>query len=134
MSGRRYAQEDLQFRILRILQADPEISQRELARKSGVSLGMVNYCLDALIEKGLVKLGNFTASSDRRRYAYLLTPRGVARKAAMTHRFLKRKVSEYEMLRQEIESLREELSDSDGELSGAGDEMVLQNSATKSAR
>lgn len=73
--------EDVQFRILRLLQDNPEMSQRDLAKAVGVSTGGVHYVLNALLEKGWIKLGNFTASEDRRRYAYVLTPRGVAEKA-----------------------------------------------------
>lgn len=92
--------------MLRLLQENPEISQRELAALVGVSVGGVHYVLNALIEKGLVKLGNFTAADDKRRYAYILTPKGVAQKAALTRAFLVRKMEEYEALKAEIEALR----------------------------
>lgn len=84
------------------------MSQRELAEAVGVSVGGMHYVLNALIEKGFVKLGNFTAAKDKRRYAYILTPKGIAEKATITKRFLARKVEEYEALRQEIEDLRRE--------------------------
>lgn len=99
-------QEDTHYRVLRLLQENPEISQRELAALVGVSVGGVHYVLNALIEKGLVKLGNFTAADDKRRYAYILTPKGVAQKAALTRAFLVRKMEEYEALKAEIEALR----------------------------
>lgn len=99
-------QEDTHYRVLRLLQENPEISQRELAALVGVSVGGVHYVLNALIEKGLVKLGNFTATDDKRRYAYILTPKGVAQKAALTRAFLVRKMEEYEALKAEIEALR----------------------------
>ncbi|MEY3309746.1 MAG: hypothetical protein RLZZ413_3784, partial [Pseudomonadota bacterium] len=96
--------EDTRFRVLRVLQANPEISQRDLAAAVGISLGGAHYALTALIETGLVKLGNFGAAPDKRRYAYILTPQGVAEKASITRRFLARKVAEYEALRAEIEA------------------------------
>ncbi|MGR3572918.1 MarR family EPS-associated transcriptional regulator [Brevirhabdus sp.] len=110
-SKRTKLQEDTHFRVLRLLQENPEMSQRELAEAVGVSVGGIHYVLNALIDKGLVKLGNFTAADDKRRYAYLLTPQGIARKAALTRSFLVRKMEEYEALREEIEALREEIDD-----------------------
>lgn len=85
------------------------MSQRELAEAVGVSVGGIHYVLNALINEGLVKLGNFTAAEDKRRYAYILTPKGNARKAALTRAFLARKLGEYEALREEIEALSSEL-------------------------
>lgn len=108
-SKRTKLQEDTHFRVLRLLQENPEMSQRELAEAVGVSVGGAHYVLSALIEKGLVKLGNFTAAEDKRRYAYILTSRGIARKAALTRAFLARKLGEYEALREEIEALSSEL-------------------------
>lgn len=100
--------EDVQFRLLRLLKDNPEMSQRELARKVGVSTGGIHYVLNALLDKGLVKLGNFTAAEDKRRYAYLLTPKGVSEKAALTQRFLARKRAEFVALKEEIEALEQE--------------------------
>lgn len=108
-SKRTKLQEDTQFRVLRLLQENPEMSQRELAKAVGVSVGGIHYVLSALIDKGMVKLGNFTAAEDKRRYAYLLTPKGIARKAVLTRAFLVRKVEEYEALKAEIEALSSEL-------------------------
>lgn len=108
-SKRTKLQEDTHFRVLRLLQENPEMSQRELAEAVGVSVGGIHYVLNALIDKGLVKLGNFTAAEDKRRYAYVLTPKGIARKAALTRAFLVRKMEEYEALREEIEALSSEL-------------------------
>jgi EPS-associated MarR family transcriptional regulator len=105
-SKRTNMQEDTHFRVLRFLQENPEMSQRELAVAVGVSVGGVHYVLNALIDKGLVKLGNFTAAEDKRRYAYVLTPKGIARKAALTRAFLVRKMKEYEALKEEIETLQ----------------------------
>lgn len=104
--------EDLHFRVLKLLEDRPDLSQRELANEVGVSNGKLHYCLKALIEKGLVKLGNFAESRHRFRYVYLLTPAGVALKAGMAGRFLKRKMAEYEALRAEITALRADLKDS----------------------
>ena len=102
-------QEDTRFRVLRLLQDNPEMSQRELAVAVGVSVGGMHYVLNALIDKGFVKLGNFTAAEDKRRYAYVLTPKGIARKAALTRTFLARKMEEYRALREEIEALQLDL-------------------------
>lgn len=101
--------EDVKFRILRLLQDNPEMSQRELAKAVGVSTGGIHYVLSALLEKGHIKLGNFAASKDRRRYAYVLTRKGITEKAMLTKRFLARKIEEYEALRAEIESVRAEI-------------------------
>lgn len=108
-SKRTKLQEDTHFRVLRILQENPEMSQRELAEAVGVSVGGIHYVLNALIEKGLVKLGNFTAAEDKRRYAYILTPKGLAQKALITKQFLARKIEEYVALKSEIEELQREL-------------------------
>ena len=112
MAGQRSnTQEDVRFRILRLLQDNPEMSQRELADTVGISVGGAHYMLKALVKKGLVKLGNFSAAPDKRRYAYILTPRGAAEKAAITRRFLARKIAEYDALQTEIEALRDELGE-----------------------
>ena len=95
--------------LLKLLQGQPQMSQRELAQAMGVSLGKANYCLNALMEKGLVKFGNFRKNPDKRHYAYLLTPAGLAEKTRITMKFLQRKVAEYETLEKEIEQLRGEL-------------------------
>ena len=108
-SKRTKLQEDTHFRVLRLLQENPEMSQRELAEAVGVSVGGIHYVLNALIDKGLVKLGNFTASEDKRRYAYILTPKGFAQKALITKRFMARKIEEYEALKSEIEELQREV-------------------------
>ena len=95
--------------LLKLLHEEPQMSQRDLARAMGVSLGKANYCLNALMEKGLVKLENFRRNPDKRGYAYLLTPAGLEEKTRITMAFLKRKVAEYEALEKEIEQLRGEL-------------------------
>ncbi len=101
--------DEYRSKILRILQEHPEISQRQLASELGVSLGKANYCLQALMEKGLVKANNFKNSNNKKAYAYLLTRRGISEKARATTRFLERKVAEYEALQREIETLRREV-------------------------
>jgi len=105
--------EDVQFRILRLLQDNPEMSQRDLAKAVGVSTGGIHYVLNALLDKGLLKLGNFTAAEDKRRYAYVLTRKGIAAKADLTKRFLVRKMAEYELLKAEIDEVHDDLSDAE---------------------
>lgn len=102
--------EDLQFRVLKVLQQQPDISQRELADRLGVSNGKLHYCLRALMEKGMVKLSNFANSNHHLGYAYLLTPVGIAHKASITGRFIKRKMAEYEALKQELALLQAEIA------------------------
>jgi MarR family transcriptional regulator, temperature-dependent positive regulator of motility len=101
--------DDARYRILKKLENNPDISQRELAEELGVSLGKVNYCMQALIEKGLIKAKNFSQSEHKGRYLYVLTPAGLESKALLTKRFLKRKLEEYEALHAEIEEIRREL-------------------------
>jgi EPS-associated MarR family transcriptional regulator len=105
MSRQADLQEDTNFRVMRILEGRPEISQRELSKTLGVSLGGVNYCLSALIDKGFVKAKNFSNNANKVSYAYLLTPKGMREKSQLTVRFLQRKMQEYEDLRREIELL-----------------------------
>jgi EPS-associated MarR family transcriptional regulator len=109
MTRRNQLREDAHFRILRLLHDNPEMSQRDLARAVGTSTGGIHYVLSALLDKGLIKLGNFTAAEDKRRYAYILTRKGITEKAALTKRFLARKMKEYEALRTEIEEVRAEI-------------------------
>ena len=100
--------DEYRYRILKLLENNPTASQREIARELGVSLGRVNYCLQALVEKGFVKAGNFRHSSDKRAYLYMLTPTGIEAKAKITVKFLKVKMSEYENLKKEVADLRRE--------------------------
>ena len=104
--------EESHLKVLRLLESNPQLSQRELAEELGVSVGKVNYCLNALIDKGLVKIQNFRNNKNKRVYAYLLTPKGIAEKADMTMQFLQRKMVEYELLKDEIERLRSEIINS----------------------
>ena len=107
--------EEIRFRVLRILDENPEMSTRDIAREVGISNGSAYYCVSALVNKGLVKMGNFSKSSNKGRYAYVLTPKGLAEKAALTSRFLARKIEEYDLLKVEIENLSAELDAADPE-------------------
>lgn len=100
--------DDIHLRVLREVEKNPEVSQRELARELGVSLGKTNYCLRALLDKGWIKARNFRNSENKLRYAYLLTPSGIENKALLTVTYLKIKMEEYERLRREIEQLKQE--------------------------
>ena len=102
-------QEDTHFRIMRILQENPDLTQRELADQLGMSVSGLNYCLKALIDKGFVKMQNFQNSKNKFKYVYLLTPMGIAEKLALTSRFLSRKMEEYEALKLEIQALQSEV-------------------------
>jgi len=100
--------DEYRYKLLQLLEANPQASQRELANALGISLGKVNYCLNALMERGLIKARNFTNNRSKRAYMYYLTPRGFQEKARVTVRFFKQKMVEYEALREEIETLRRE--------------------------
>ena len=95
---------------MRLLEANPQLSQRDLADALGVSLGKTNYCLKALLDKGFIKMQSFRKSPNKLAYAYLLTPVGIAEKAGLTVRFLERKVAEFESLTLEIEVLKSEMN------------------------
>jgi EPS-associated MarR family transcriptional regulator len=99
---------DVHYKLMRLLDANPGMSQREVAREMGISLGKVNYCLQALMRKGWIKATNFKNSQNKAAYMYLLTPRGLESKASLTLKYLKIKVLEYEALRVEIEEMRRE--------------------------
>jgi EPS-associated MarR family transcriptional regulator len=100
--------EDMDFRLLRLLEIRPDASQREMAEELGVSLGAINFCVQALINKGHIKLANFKASKNKLGYVYVLTPEGVAKRASLAAGFIKRKVAEYEAIRADLEQLRGE--------------------------
>jgi EPS-associated MarR family transcriptional regulator len=108
-SRRSQQQEDNYFRVLRMLQANPDMTQREIANELGISSSGLNYCLNALINKGLVKVQSFSQSKNKFGYIYVLTPQGIAQKAVLTSRFLQRKLTEYEALQSEIASLQAEV-------------------------
>jgi EPS-associated MarR family transcriptional regulator len=102
--------DEIHYRILRLLEARPAISQRQLSKELGVSLGKTNYCLQALLRKGWIKADNFKNSRNKIAYAYLLTPEGIERKATIAVRFLRRKTAEFEAIKREIEQLRKEVA------------------------
>lgn len=112
-------QEENHLKVMRLLVDNPRLSQRELADALGVSLGKTNYCLKALMDKGLIKVQNFRNNQNKLAYAYLLTPLGIAEKTKLTADFLRRKMDEYEGLTREIEVLKREVLDQSP--SGAAD-------------
>jgi len=104
--------DETRYRVMRLLEANPKLSQRDLARELGISLGKVNYCLQAPVRKGWVKATNFKNSHRKAAYMYLVTPHGLEEKARLTVRYLRIKVREYENLRAEIEQMRREAESS----------------------
>ena len=100
---------DIHFKLLDLLEDEPDLTQRELAQKLGISLGGVNYCLKALINIGHIKAGNFSRNPNKSVYLYLLTPKGIAEKAKLTAGFLNRKMAEYQTLKKEIEMIQSKL-------------------------
>ena len=103
-------QEENHLKVLRLLEVNPQLSQRNLADALGISLGKTNYCLKALLGKGFIKMQSFNKSHNKLAYAYLLTPMGITEKAGLTVRFLARKVAEFESLTLEIEALKSEVN------------------------
>jgi EPS-associated MarR family transcriptional regulator len=101
--------DEIHYQILKAIEDNPSMSQRELAAHLGVSLGKANYCLKELVKMGWIKAGKFTSNPDKRVYAYLLTPSGVTEKARVTLRFLQQKMDEYEQIKQEIARLKSEV-------------------------
>jgi len=101
---------EIHFKVMRLLQDKPDMSQRQMAKALGLSLGKTNYCVQALLKKGWLKLQNFSGNTNKQAYAYLLTPEGIANKAQLTTRFLQRKQQEYVLLKAEIEALQREAS------------------------
>jgi len=126
--------DEYRYKILKRLEANPEISQRELAGELGISLGRVNYCIKALVEKGLVKANNFRNSKNKKGYAYLLTPRGIEDKARMTVEFLKIKIAEHEALTKEIQGLQEEAVQVQARQSGGAPPKISGISPIKGAK
>jgi EPS-associated MarR family transcriptional regulator len=111
MTQRTQLQEDTTYRVLRMLQANPDLTQREIAQQLCMSTSGLNYCLRALIDKGWVKVQNFGQSKNKFGYIYLLTPAGISQKAQMTAQFLQRKMQEHKQLTQEIQALTNELKE-----------------------
>ncbi|ABD68970.1 hypothetical protein Rfer_1236 [Rhodoferax ferrireducens T118] len=101
---------EIHFKVMGLLQAKPDMSQRQMAKALGLSLGKTNFCVQALLAKGWLKLQNFSGNANKQAYAYLLTPEGIANKAQLTTRFLQRKQQEYVLLKAEIEALQREAS------------------------
>lgn len=104
-------EDDIRFRVLHLLHQNPDLTQREMAQELGIALGRVNFLLKALVDKGLLKARNFRNARNKLRYAYMLTPQGLADKAALTAGFLRRKTAEYEALKREIDLLQRALPD-----------------------
>ncbi len=117
LNAPRMLDETTHYSLLKTLEENPGLSQRDLAKRLGVSLGKINFCLNALVQKGSVKINNFRNSENKLAYAYLLTPSGIEQKARMTVEFLQIKMREYERLRAEIEELQRE----------AGQKNLLEN-------
>ena len=100
--------EKMDFQVMRLLEANPDLTQRELAQQLGVSVGSLNFCLKALISKGWIKMQNFSQSKNKFGYVYILTPAGLVEKSLLTKRFLERKMVEYQALKAEIQALKKE--------------------------
>jgi EPS-associated MarR family transcriptional regulator len=120
--------EDLRYKLLKLLAEEPQISQRDLAGRLGISVGKTNYCLTALVDKGLVKINNFRRANNKLAYAYLLTPGGIEEKARVTVSFLQRKIREYAELQEEIDALRQEM-----QVPGAGQNLSEASSLPSQA-
>ena len=103
--------DEITYKLLKLIEAEPHLSQREIAQEMGVSLGKTNYCLKALIDKGFIKFQNFYNNKKKSAYIYFLTPKGIEEKAEVTYRFLQGKIKEYEDIRQEIEKLKIETAE-----------------------
>ena len=114
-SRRAKLHQDTNFRLMKILEANSDLFQREMGKLVGLSFGGINYYLNALVAKGLVKIENFSQNQNKFGYVYLLTPSGIAEKAALTGTFLKRKMEEYEALKLEIAMLKSEIDAKNGE-------------------
>ena len=100
--------EEVVYKLLKLIESKPHLSQRKIAQTMGVSLGKTNYCLKALVDKGFIKFHNFYKNKKKSAYIYFLTPQGIEEKAAVTYRFLQKKIKEYENIKVEIESLKDE--------------------------
>jgi EPS-associated MarR family transcriptional regulator len=112
--GTAVISDEMRFKLMRLFAANPQMSQRDVARALKISLGRVNYCVQALIATGWIKATHFKNSQNKAAYMYLLTPRGIEEKATLTIRFLQQKLREYKRLHAEIEQIRSEAGRSDG--------------------
>ena len=101
---------EIRYRLLKLLAANPNLTQRQMAEEIGISLGKFNYCLKEMVKKGIVRIERFKSSENKTAYMYLLTPRGIEEKTKITSRFLKRKMIEYEELKREIQELSREVN------------------------
>lgn len=100
---------EIRYRLLKLLESNPNLTQRQMAEEMGLSLGKFNYCLRELVKKGIVKIERFTSSGNKAAYMYILTPHGIDQKASITASFLRRKMEEYEQLKREIRELSQEV-------------------------
>jgi EPS-associated MarR family transcriptional regulator len=107
-------EDEIQYKLLKVLEENPDVNQRELAARLGISLGKTNYCLRALMKRGWVKMDNFRRNPNKMGYVYLLTPSGIEEKARFAVRFLRRKQTEFDLLKAEIERLRREVEGGPG--------------------
>jgi EPS-associated MarR family transcriptional regulator len=112
---------EIQLQVLRAVESRPGLTQRELASELGVSLGKAHYCMKALIDKGLVKMGNFSHNQKKMDYAYLLTPSGIKSKAVLTAHFLERKAAEYTILKSEFEKYEKDMMNINERSKSSGD-------------
>lgn len=119
--------DEMRFRIIRLIESRPEVTQREIASDLNVSLGKVNYCVKALVEKGLVKVGNFQKNPNKIAYLYMLTPSGIQEKLELTHAFLRHKLAEHEQIRAEIGLLRADLVRMKGEGGGVPHRLQIEH-------
>ena len=102
-------EQEIKYRLLKILSQEGNLSQRDMAKRAGISLGKVNYCLSELAKRGMIKIIRFKSAKDKRPYTYILTPHGLQEKAKLTMRFLKLKLGEYEELKRQIKQLADEI-------------------------
>jgi EPS-associated MarR family transcriptional regulator len=116
-------EDEIHYKLLKVLQETPDVTQRELAARLGVSLGKANYCLRAVIGRGWVKMGNFRRNPNKMGYVYLLTPCGIEEKARFAVRFLRHKLHEFDVLKADIERLQLEVE------SSAGNELAAKQPA-----
>jgi len=123
--------QEIHLQVLRAIEQHPDLTQRQLAKVLGVSLGKAHYCLKALVDKGLVKMGNFSHHQHKLEYAYLLTPKGLKSKAQLTVHFLERKMAEYEILKAELESVVAQGSESFRNQGTESKQVTESNQATE---
>jgi hypothetical protein len=120
-------QAEIHLKLLKLLEENPALSQRQLAERLGISLGKTNYCLKALKDKGLVKWGNFSNNPNKLQYMHLLTPKGISQKLSLTLHFLERKQAEYESLKKEIASLQAEIGQQKPQMDRVTDSIGVNN-------